>query len=124
MGMRLTELIETARRDHAMYPATKRGDLYGFFQIRGLNIVASNGDVSIGCPWEHVSVSTPVRTPTWAEMCFVKRQFWDDEDTVVQFHPPRSAYVNNHDYCLHLWRPIGIEIPTPPTWTVGTLEKR
>jgi hypothetical protein len=69
--------------------------------------------------WEHVSVSTRVRCPTWEEMCFVKYLFWDQEDVVVQLHPPRSEWVNNHPFCLHLWRPIGIVLPRPPALTVG-----
>lgn len=52
-------------------------------------------------------------------MCFIKDLFWDEDDTVIQFHPPRSEYVNCHPHCLHLWRPIGIEIATPPKWMVG-----
>jgi len=119
--VKLTELIETGRRDHPLYPPTKRGDAFGIFNIRGLNIIASDGGEwpFEGPAWEHVSVSTPTRTPTWAEMCWVKRQFWGDEETVVQFHPPKSSYVNNHEHCLHLWRPIGIELPMPPTLCVG-----
>lgn len=69
--------------------------------------------------WEHVSVSTAVRCPTWEEMCFIKGLFWDGEDVVMQLHPRESEYVNQHPYCLHLWRPIGVEIPTPPALTVG-----
>lgn len=79
-----------------------------------LRIVASDG-----MGWEHVSVSLPTRCPTWEEMCRVKNMFWDDTDCVVQYHPPKSDYVNNHPYCLHLWRPIGIELPKPPSFMVG-----
>jgi hypothetical protein len=71
--------------------------------------------------WEHVSVSLPARTPTWEEMDFVKRMFFDHEETVVQFHVPRSRHVNCHPNCLHMWRPVGVEIPLPPTETVGPL---
>lgn len=70
-------------------------------------------------PWEHISVSTPNRTPTWAEMCFVKDVFWDKEDVVIQIHPRQSEYVNYHPFCLHLWRPVGVEIPCPPSIAVG-----
>ena len=62
---------------------------------------------------EHVSVE-PVNggCPTWAEMCFVKDYFWEDEDEVVQIHPKKSEYVNIVENCLHLWRPInGILFP-------------
>jgi len=68
--------------------------------------------------WEHVSVSLERRCPTWEEMCIVKALFWDAEETVVQFHPPESDYVNAHRFCLHLWRYKG-EMPRPPSITVG-----
>lgn len=79
-----------------------------------LKVIASDGE-----GWEHVSVSLPDRCPTWAEMCRVKELFWDDGDCVVQFHPPRSEYVNNHPYCLHLWRKVDGEFETPPGYMVG-----
>lgn len=73
--------------------------------------------------WEHVSVHIvsdgKERTPTWGEMCKMKDMFWDDEETVIQYHPPKSQYVNNHPHCLHLWRPIGAEILLPDTKLVG-----
>lgn len=66
--------------------------------------IASNG---LG--WEHVSVhATKVsgknRLPTWGEMCAVKELFWEPDDWVIQFHPPKSANINVHDTTLHLWR--------------------
>lgn len=69
--------------------------------------------------WEHVSVSRRDRPPTWDEMCQIKALFWGDEDCVVQYHPPRSDYVNHHPNCLHLWRPTGQEVPRPPSLLVG-----
>ena len=75
-----------------------------------LNIIASDQD-----GWEHVSVSTQTRTPSWKEMCMIKDMFWDDCDCVVQYHPPRDSYVNNHPFCLHMWRPTDKYIPMPPT---------
>ena len=86
----------------------------------GLAIIPGphNRDLTImfsdGLGWEHVSVSTPSRCPNWAEMCFAKDLFWSVDDVVMQIHPAASEYVNNHPYCLHLWRPQGVEIPTPP----------
>jgi hypothetical protein len=73
--------------------------------------------------WEHVSVSLPGlnRCPTWEEVCFVKSLFWDDEDCVVQYHPAKSESVNYHPYCLHLWRPVGRDILTPPPLFVGPI---
>lgn len=80
---------------------------------------------SDGNGWEHVSVSIYSkrikvdRCPTWEEMCFLKGLFWDKEDVVMQLHPAESEYVNNSKNCLHLWRPVGIEIPTPNSYLVG-----
>jgi hypothetical protein len=44
----------------------------------------------------------------------VKRILWRDDELVLQFHVPRAVHVNRHDYCLHLWKPVGVEIPLPP----------
>ncbi len=69
---------------------------------RILNIIASDGE-----GWEHVSVSLNNRNPNWDEMNFVKNMFWCEDDLVVQFHPPKSVYINTHPFCLHLWRKAG-----------------
>lgn len=101
------------------HPVLGEGDgaTFGFAIIPGphsrdLTVIFSGAE---DCGWEHVSVSTPRRAPNWAEMCFVKDAFWDDEDAVMQLHPPKSNYVNNHPHCLHLWRPSEKEIPMPET---------
>lgn len=65
-------------------------------------------------------IQEPVeRCPTWEEMCFVKSLFWDDNEAVMQLHPPKSDWVNNHPYCLHLWKPNNQQIPLPPSIMVG-----
>ena len=75
--------------------------------------------------FDHVSVSirrsgAPFpRCPTWEEMCRVKVLFFGDDETVIQYHPPKSDYVNHHKYCLHLWKPIGVVIPLPPKGTLA-----
>lgn len=79
---------------------------------------------SDGLGWEHVSIHAANRTnklymPTWDEMCWVKRQFWDAEDVVMQLHPAESTWVNNHPMTLHLWRPQHATIPVPPQEFVG-----
>lgn len=86
------------------------------FQSYQLKCMASDG---LG--WEHVSVSLlgNERTPSWLAMCFVKELFWDEEDCVIQFHPAKSQYVNFHPGCLHLWRKIGFDQPTPIPEMVG-----
>lgn len=80
---------------------------------------------SDGEGWQHVSVSfgpDAKHTPSWELMCRIKDLFWEDEDVVVQFHPPKSQYVNNHAYCLHLWRSLGEPQPIPPSILVGLKE--
>lgn len=104
--------------------ATRTGDDFGAFTLRGpcgidLFVIASPGDANVEIPWEHVSVSTRTRCPNWPEMCFIKSLFWDDEETVVQFHPPKSQYINQHPYCLHLWKPLMQDIPLPPRIAIG-----
>lgn len=85
----------------------------GAFFIEGakgdrLLVIASDGG-----GWEHVSVSCRDSTPSWDDMCEVKSIFWDDDDTVVQFHPKKSEYVNFHPHCLHLWKQTGEEFKLP-----------
>jgi len=69
--------------------------------------------------WEHVSVSCQDRPPTWDEMCFVKDLFWREDETVIQYHPARNDYVNFHPYTLHMWKPMGVNVPLPPTLLIG-----
>ena len=92
----------------------------GAFQFQNMvgtkfKIIASDGG-----GWEHVSVScSNNRCPTWSEMCAIKKIFWDDDDCVIQFHPAKEDYVNNHETCLHMWRPTNQTFPTPPSIFVG-----
>lgn len=74
---------------------------------------------SWGCGFEHLSVSTPIKTPTWEQMCFMKDIFWNDDEVCMQLHPKKEDYVDNMQFCLHIWKPINKEIPTPPSIMVG-----
>lgn len=86
--------------------------------VKTVRVIASDGD-----GWEHVSVSFQSKTPSWAVMCTIKDLFWGPEDCVVQYHPPHKDYVSDHPFCLHLWRPIGVNVPRPPTHLVGVGRK-
>ena len=77
---------------------------------------------SIGMGWDHVSVSRSNRCPNWPEMCFIKDIFFEEDEVVVQYHPKKEEYINNLEYCLHMWKPQGIEIPRPPSILVGIKE--
>lgn len=76
---------------------------------------------SIGAGWEHVSVAPyPKRiTPSWDDMCRIKDIFWNDDEAVIQVHPPKAEYVSNVENCLHLWRCIYKKMVLPPSILVG-----
>lgn len=87
----------------------------GVFKVyvggRSFNVIASDGG-----GWDHVSVTlkNQKRCPTWDEMCAIKDMFFKEDEVVIQYHPAKSEYVNDHPYCLHLWRPQTETVPTPP----------
>ena len=101
-------------KGHPLYSDLTYGNNGAFQLPGGIAVIASDGE-----GWEHASASFSNRCPSWDDMCRVKAEFWDDEDCVVQYHPPKSQYVNCHPYTLHLWREIGVEIPLPPSIMVG-----
>jgi len=130
MRMPFPATVEHARiREPSDIYATKTGDLFGAFLFRNpfqpdngdaLRVVANNASRD-SFWWEHVSVSTATRCPTWPEMCFIKDLFWHEDECVVQYHPALKDYVNHHPYTLHLWRPTkqSDRMPTPPSILVG-----
>lgn len=76
---------------------------------------------SYGGGWEHVSVC-PLKkriTPSWNDMCQLKDIFFSEDECVVQYHPPKSEYVNMVPNCLHLWKPLEESLPLPPSIMVG-----
>lgn len=96
-------------------PGTDDG---GCFVVRSdhgvdLSVIAATGE-----GWDHISVSTPTRCPTWAEMEQVKRLFFKPDETAMQLHVPPRAHISVHPHCLHLWRPHDAPIPVPPVWMV------
>lgn len=77
---------------------------------------------SWGGGWEHLSISTPSRTPSWDEMCKFKDMFFEENECCVQYHPAKEDYVNQHPHCLHIWKPLECELPKPPSIYVGIKE--
>jgi hypothetical protein len=134
------ELEQGRVRNHPVYTSNE-GVMHGMFVVKPgkykLRIISSgkrHDDEDFGtgnqylkdiAAWEHVSVSVIGKhfCPSWEEMCFVKNLFWDEEETVIQFHPPKSEYVNMHEYVLHLWKPP-YSAPTPPGISIGISEIR
>lgn len=129
MRTKLPDTIELHRVIFGQFGTCPDGSPTGYFYPvpcpvngRDMKIVANDASHPAAQGWEHVSVSFPDRTPTWEEMCWVKDQFWEAEETVFQLHPPRSEHVNNHNFCLHLWRNVNAEIALPPSIMVGVKE--
>jgi hypothetical protein len=72
--------------------------------------------ISDGLGWRHLSVSNAQKKviPSWQTMCRLRDLFFDTSSWVVQYHPPRETYVNDHPFTLHLWEPLEETLPTPP----------
>jgi hypothetical protein len=122
-----TREVECGRYLNGYYGTPPNSGCMGAYEVRRqgvkLVILATDGTTDIdgeeGQNWEHVSVSTSYRTPSWAEMQWVKEQFWNDDEVAFQLHPAKKDYVNLHPYCLHLWRHTILPCPLPPSGTVG-----
>ena len=116
MKKTLPHLVERGRHIRGLMRSEPNSGPDGHFTIKGpkgdLFVIASNG-----MNWDHVSVSVAKdknKIPSWKEMCFVKDLFWEEDECVIQYHPPKSEYINIHKSVLHLWSPQMQVIPTPP----------
>lgn len=74
--------------------ASQPGDRFGGFTIPCgttlLTVIATDGDwrateLGIEYSWQHVSVSTPSRCPTWAEMDYIKHCFGSQTKSSYSF---------------------------------------
>ena len=116
----LDQRLSAGRLRDGPLASTDALGLCGMFHVRHegtiLRVMGSTGEEwPFDLPaWEHVSVSTEDRCPSWDEMNFVKGLFWTDEETVLQFHPRGEEYVNIHNFVLHLWRIKGVNHELPP----------
>lgn len=75
---------------------------------------------STGRGWDHLSVTVrakidvpSTRCPTWDEMVFIKRAFFEPHEWAVEYHPPQSQNISVHPFCLHLWRCQYADMPLP-----------
>lgn len=113
--------------DHPILRSNAAYGNNGAFEIPLEKNIKAYAIASDGLGWEHVSVhvveDNMPEIPTWEEMCKIKALFWDEEDCVIQYHPPKSQYINHNEYTLHLWRPIDKEIPMPDSMLVGIKKK-
>lgn len=52
----------------------------------------------------HLSIAHRRRYPTWDEIADVRYELIPDDVTMAMLLPPPGDYVNEHDYCFHLWQ--------------------
>lgn len=84
---------ETGRHNGNMYVNERRG----------LRVILSAAVEDDGKRWLHLSMSLATRLPTWSELVQAKEAFMGKESRAVQVLPPRSEWVNIHEYTLHLF---------------------
>lgn len=85
--------------------------------ITRMSIIVSGARELDGKRWVHVSVARPERMPSWEDLVFAKEFILGRETTALQVIPPRSRYVNQHPYCLHVWHCVDGDVT--PDFTHG-----
>lgn len=78
----------------------------------GVRVIASMDDTETHGVLLHVSLSRADRLPNWDEIRAIKEAFFGDEIDAMMVLPKKIDYVNQHQYCFHLWE-------TPVTWGIG-----
>lgn len=123
-------LLAEPHRTQPKFMGSSYGDDWGCFLIPHaktgvkLRCIVSSGKVGreeFGdkWAWDHVSVSLLNRCPNWPEMSFARSVFFADDETVMQLHVPAANHLSLHPYCLHLWRPLLLPVPLPPSEMVA-----
>lgn len=100
--------LDEYRVKHPIWPQTdKSGAFKVYVNGRSFHVLASVDQIGDGVAWEHVSVTPKNQKwcPTWEEMSAIKDLFFFPDEEAVEFHPKHSEYVNQHEFCLHIWRP-------------------
>lgn len=86
--------------------------------ITRMSVIVSGAREADGKRWLHLSVARPDRMPSWEDLVFAKELVLGRETTALQVIPPRSKHVNQHPYCLHLWRCLDGDVT--PDFTSGS----
>lgn len=114
----LNELDEYRVQHPFIVKSSTSGAFKVFVNGRSFMVIASIDNCGASGMMEHISVTmkNQKRCPTWEEMSAIKDMFFLPEEECVQFHPKHSKYVNLHEYCLHIWRPVdgNLRRPEPP----------
>ena len=70
-----------------------------------------------GRRYVHFSLARTDRIPTWMELVEAKELFLGSDTYAIAVIPPRSRYVNIHNFCLHLW--VSLDDYPLPDFTFG-----
>ena len=121
MKAKLPKNLIKYRVDLPGYVQPPERSMEGFFVMNYANteLRVMSG---IGHGWDHVSVSVAGRTPTWEEMDWVRGLFYRDDETVIQFHPPRALHINFHKHTLHMWGAWYQKFELPPHWMIAPIK--
>ena len=122
----LSRTVEASRITKGVMASEPGSGPEGAFAIRVrsgevMKVIAGDGrdwaELNLPKPvWEHVSVSTfdGKRLPTWEEMDEIRHCFWLPDEVPIQLHVGGARRVNTNPHVLHMWRPIGVDLPMPP----------
>lgn len=110
-GRRAGKLTEVSRPDAiAHLPGSSRA----YRTASGCSVIcarepALKAPVGIWLPpselmlW-HLSIAHQHRYPTWDEIADVRYELVPASVTMAMLLPPPEEYVNEHEFCMHLWQ--------------------
>jgi hypothetical protein len=79
----------------------------------GQSLIWSVAREEDGRLWLHISTAYPDRLPKWGELVAAKEWIAGTDRYAYQVIPPRSRYVNQHPFVLHVFVPLEGDPPLP-----------
>ncbi|PSB52046.1 hypothetical protein C7B67_08540 [filamentous cyanobacterium Phorm 6] len=101
-------------------PASYEPDGGAYKSRDGLIVIISCSIEKDGNWWVHLSLSRKKSVPTWIDLVKVKEIFLGADALAIQVLPPRSEWVNVHEFCLHLYHCLD-QRPIPDFRKLGTI---
>lgn len=66
--------------------------------------------------WLHLSIARRKTMPSWADLCHARDEFGYGDRLFVQLMPAQTAWLNLHNYCLHLFHRLDAETVPRLLW--------
>lgn len=76
--------------------------------VQGLALIYSEDEID-GKTWRHLSLSRRSRMPSYDDLQRAQRAFLDVDWPAYQVFARAAEHVNLHNFCLHLWQPVGFD---------------